>query len=40
MSDGSRNGDVEKLDLVSREASVRGNFTHITSGWIWRVISR
>ena len=32
MSDGSRTVPVEKLDLVSKDASVRGNFTHIT---IW-----
>jgi len=32
MSDGSRTVTVEKLDLVSKESSVRGNFTHIT---IW-----
>lgn len=32
MSDGSRTVAVEKLDLVSKEASVRSNFTHIT---IW-----
>ncbi len=32
MSDGSKPVEVEKLDLVSKEASVRGNFTHIT---IW-----
>ena len=37
MSDGSRMVDVEKLDLVSREASVRGNFTHIT---IWVDLAR
>jgi outer membrane lipoprotein-sorting protein len=32
MSDGGRPVEVEKLDLVSKDASVRGNFTHIT---IW-----
>jgi outer membrane lipoprotein-sorting protein len=32
MSDGSKTVTVEKLDLVSKEASVRSNFTHIT---IW-----
>jgi outer membrane lipoprotein-sorting protein len=32
MSDGSKPVPVEKLDLVSKDASVRGNFTHIT---IW-----
>jgi outer membrane lipoprotein-sorting protein len=32
MSDGSKTVPVEKLDLVSKDASVRGNFTHIT---IW-----
>jgi outer membrane lipoprotein-sorting protein len=32
MSDGSKLVEVEKLDLVSKEASVRDNFTHIT---IW-----
>ena len=32
MSDGSKLVEVEKLDLVSKEASVRSNFTHIT---IW-----
>jgi outer membrane lipoprotein-sorting protein len=37
MSDGSRMVDVEKLDLVSREASVRGNFTNIT---IWVDLAR
>jgi outer membrane lipoprotein-sorting protein len=29
MSDGSRLVEVEKLDLTSKEASVRNNFTHI-----------
>jgi outer membrane lipoprotein-sorting protein len=32
MSDGGKSVAVEKLDLVSREPSVRANFTHIT---IW-----
>jgi len=32
MSDGGKAVEVEKLDLVSRDAGVRGNFTHIT---IW-----
>jgi outer membrane lipoprotein-sorting protein len=32
MSDGSKTVAVEKLDLVSKEASVRSTFTHIT---IW-----
>ena len=32
MNDGSKNIDVEKLDLVSKEASVRNNYSHIT---IW-----
>jgi outer membrane lipoprotein-sorting protein len=32
MSDGSKTVPVEKLDLVSKDASVRSNFTHIT---IW-----
>jgi outer membrane lipoprotein-sorting protein len=32
MNDGSKSVAVEKLDLVSKEASVRNNFTHIT---IW-----
>ena len=32
MNDGSKTVPVEKLDLVSKDASVRGNFTHIT---IW-----
>ena len=33
MSDSSKTVPVEKLDLVSKDASVRGNFTHITV-WI------
>jgi len=37
MSDGSRMVEVEKLDLVSKDASVRGNFTHIT---IWVDLAR
>jgi len=37
MSDGSRSVDVEKLDLVSKDASVRGSFTHIT---IWVDLAR
>jgi outer membrane lipoprotein-sorting protein len=37
MSDGDRAVEVEKLDLVSRDASVRGNFTHIT---IWVDLAR
>jgi len=32
MSDGTRKVEVEKLDLVPKEESVRGSFTHIT---IW-----
>ena len=32
LSDGSKTVQVEKLDLVSKEPSVRGNFTHVT---IW-----
>lgn len=37
MNDGSKQVTVEKLDLVSKEASVRGNFTHIT---IWVDLAR
>jgi outer membrane lipoprotein-sorting protein len=37
MSDGGRPVEVERLDLVSKEASVRGNFTHIT---IWVDLAR
>lgn len=33
MSDGSKTVSVEKLDLVSKDPSVRNNFTHITV-WI------
>ena len=33
MSDGSRMVDVEKLDLVSKDANVRSTYTHITM-WI------
>jgi outer membrane lipoprotein-sorting protein len=33
MNDGSKTVPVEKLDLVSKDPSVRGNFTHITV-WI------
>jgi len=32
MSDGSRTVQVEKLDLVSKDAAIRNNFSHIT---IW-----
>ncbi|MGD0799518.1 MAG: outer membrane lipoprotein carrier protein LolA [Acidobacteriaceae bacterium] len=37
MSDGSKTVPVEKLDLVSKDASVRSNFTHIT---IWVDLAR
>jgi outer membrane lipoprotein-sorting protein len=37
MSDGGKPVEVEKLDLVSKDASVRGNFTHIT---IWVDVAR
>jgi len=37
MSDGSRMVDVEKLDLVPKDPSVRGNVTHIT---IWVDLAR
>jgi outer membrane lipoprotein-sorting protein len=37
MNDGSKSVAVEKLDLVSKEASVRNNFTHIT---IWVDLAR
>jgi len=37
MSDGSRTVPVEKLDLVSKDAGVRANFTHIT---IWVDLAR
>jgi hypothetical protein len=37
LSDGSRAVEVEKLDLVSRDPSVRNNFTHIT---IWVDLAR
>ncbi len=37
MSDGSRTVEVEKLDLVSKDPSVRNNFTHIA---IWVDLAR
>ena len=37
MSDGGKPVEVEKLDLVSKDASVRSNFTHIT---IWVDVTR
>jgi outer membrane lipoprotein-sorting protein len=37
LKDGNMSIEVEKLDLVSKDASVRGNFTHIT---IWVDLAR